>query len=1069
MRLFLHPNSTSLSHRRSSYVQWFFAGASLAYFFTGPTTLFAAPPQAASTRTNSPTASVPDSEYSVVDPVQTIDREIAGKENHYYFFTLDAGQFARLSVDQRGNDLVISLFSPEKKILINFDSEKKRQGEERVELVATEKTQFRLKVAPLYAGAPSSRYQLKVVEQRPANDLDRQLFATRKLVTQSNIFYDQGKYDESIEAASQALPDAQKTANQDPLLPAQTYYQLGLSTRMKGNAEKAQQNFQNAIDIYRKERGEEDPATAMAIGGLGLAYDTRHEYNEAATYFQKAVDITDRTLGPDDPQAALFLMDLAVTYGSRGNFDGAIAMYQRALHISETMIGPNEMLTMKICYNLGSVYLDTNRTDESEVLMKRSLAIIEAQYGPDHPNAAYPLQNLGIIARGRKQYDVALDYLWRAEKLREKSIGLRHPLTASLLVNIGNVYRSQSNFPKAVEQYERALDILESVGSIYDSTTMLTLANLSRALAAEGNFARSGEVQVRLDQNIEKSISYNLILGSEKDKIAYIDTVSHFTDRTVSSNIRGLPNDKIATENAATAILQRKARVLDSLAQNISVLRQHLSPEDQKLFDDLSVATTSLAQLSLSGPRKTPLPEYQKKLQALQTEREKLEAEISKRSKGYIPLTDDVTLAAVRAAIPPDATLIEYVVYSPFNPKAADERSANEAPHYACYIIPSVGDVRVVDLGPAADIDEGIAKLREALGDPQRTDVTQLAQALNLKIMAPVRALASGTKHFLVSPDGNLNLIPFEALVDDHQNYLVQNYSITYLTTGRDLLRLQVARKNQSAPLLIANPLFGEPGETLVAQASSPRATARQLRRSITTAANLSQVYFAPLPATGREARSIQALFPSSQVFTGASASKKNLKQINAPSILHIATHGFFLQDPSSAAPADTSVSSKQKFSAKDAQESEVKIENPLLRAGFALSGANLNKSSTADGILTGLEASGLNLWGTKLVTLSACETGVGKIKNGEGVYGLRRAFFLAGTESLVMTLWEVNDRTTQEMMTSYYSGLKQGLGRGEALRKAQLALLKRKGLQHPFYWAGFIQAGEWANLDGKR
>jgi CHAT domain-containing protein len=110
-----------------------------------------------------------------------------------------------------------------------------------------------------------------------------------------------------------------------------------------------------------------------------------------------------------------------------------------------------------------------------------------------------------------------------------------------------------------------------------------------------------------------------------------------------------------------------------------------------------------------------------------------------------------------------------------------------------------------------------------------------------------------------------------------------------------------------------------------------------------------------------------------------------------------------------------------------------------------------------------------LNLWGTKLVTLSACETGVGKVQGGEGVYGLRRAFFLAGTETLVMSLWEVSDRVTRDMMTSYYAGLHRGLGRGEALRQAELEMLKRKDRQHPFYWASFIQAGEWANLDGKR
>jgi CHAT domain-containing protein len=134
-----------------------------------------------------------------------------------------------------------------------------------------------------------------------------------------------------------------------------------------------------------------------------------------------------------------------------------------------------------------------------------------------------------------------------------------------------------------------------------------------------------------------------------------------------------------------------------------------------------------------------------------------------------------------------------------------------------------------------------------------------------------------------------------------------------------------------------------------------------------------------------------------------------------------------------------------------------------------ALAGANLPGEAHGDGILTALEAAGLDLWGTSLVTLSACDTGVGEIRTGEGVYGLRRAFFLAGSETLVMSLWPVSDAVTREVMTAYYGGLKDGLGRGDALRRAQLAMLARKSRQHPFYWASFIQAGEWANLDGRR
>ena len=181
-------------------------------------------------------------------------------------------------------------------------------------------------------------------------------------------------------------------------------------------------------------------------------------------------------------------------------------------------------------------------------------------------------------------------------------------------------------------------------------------------------------------------------------------------------------------------------------------------------------------------------------------------------------------------------------------------------------------------------------------------------------------------------------------------------------------------------------------------------------------------------------------------MLAGAEATESELKRVNAPSILHIATHGFFLPSLPGASSG-----------------------NPLLRSGLALAGANRRNGGDDDGIFTALEASGLNLWGTRLVTLSACDSGIGEIRSGEGVYGLRRAFVLAGAESLVMSLWAVSDSVTREMMTAFYTGLRHGLGRGEALRQAQLAMLQRNGRSHPFYWASFIQSGEWGNLAGRR
>jgi CHAT domain-containing protein len=204
-------------------------------------------------------------------------------------------------------------------------------------------------------------------------------------------------------------------------------------------------------------------------------------------------------------------------------------------------------------------------------------------------------------------------------------------------------------------------------------------------------------------------------------------------------------------------------------------------------------------------------------------------------------------------------------------------------------------------------------------------------------------------------------------------------------------------------------------------------------------------MYFAPLAATAEEAQAIKALFPESALFTGERATKAELQKVEAPRMLHIASHGFFLTD------------------------ARVQGVNPLVRSGLAFAGANLSPATRESGILTALEASSLNLWGTRLVTLSACDTGVGEVRNGEGVYGLRRAFVLAGAESLVMSLWPVNDAIARETMVAYYRGLRAGLGRGDALRQSKLTMLRRSVRQHPYYWAGFIQSGEWASLNASR
>jgi CHAT domain-containing protein len=206
------------------------------------------------------------------------------------------------------------------------------------------------------------------------------------------------------------------------------------------------------------------------------------------------------------------------------------------------------------------------------------------------------------------------------------------------------------------------------------------------------------------------------------------------------------------------------------------------------------------------------------------------------------------------------------------------------------------------------------------------------------------------------------------------------------------------------------------------------------------------------LRGTAAEATAIKRLIPGATVLTALQASEEKLKSVKGPIILHIATHGFFLADP-------------EEKGQSAAVRSSALPASPLLRGGLAFVGANARQAGAEDGLLTGLEASGLDLLGTQLVVSSACDTGVGEISVGEGVFGLRRAFTLAGAESLVMSLWPVSDQVTRELMVSFYSNLTQGMGRGEALRRAKLEMLRRPTRRHPFYWASFIQSGSWTEI----
>jgi len=886
------------------------------------------------------------------------------------------------------------------------------------------------------------------------------IFVSYSLNNLALLYYDQGDTDRAEPLFQRALQIKEKLLGPDHLDLANSINNLGMIYSDRAEFAKAEQFHQRALDIREKSLGPFNIEVAYSLNNLAAVYSRKGDYTKAMLLHERALAIREKLLPPGHPSIASSLNNLAVVHFNRGDYDKSEELQLRSLAMREKALGPDHISVAFSLNNLAEVYRIKGDLEKAQPLYERALRIKEKALGPNHPDIGSSVHNLGTVYFAKREYERAEELYLRAKQIYETAWGADHPYVTYALESLAMIAIEKGDTTKARELYEHSLAILDKAFGPDNPRVGNALGQLASIYTAQGDIARATAAEMRANVIVEKNIALNLATGSEREKLAYLASVAELTDRTVSLHVREAPERPEALRLAITTILQRKGRVLDAMSDSLASVRRSLAPQDRSLLDALNDTTSRLASLVLNGSQRPNRAEYDSQIKQLEQEREKLESEVSRRSVGFYQAGQTITLADIQAAVPADAAAIEFAIYRPFNSKAPT-RAAYGPPRYVAYVIRHDGDVRWKELGDAKAIDGAIQDLRAALRDPKRTDVRSLARTVEQLVIEPLGSALNGVSRLLVSPDGALNLIPFEALVNNQNQYLLQAYSINYLSSGRDLLRLRLPRSPKSAPLVLTNPLFGEPevAQTRGVQRPATRPAAGTAQPESGRAGDdLPNIYFAPLDGTAEEGRVIKSSFTDARILTGAEATESALKSAQAPRILHIATHGFFLRD--SAKPASNPI---------EGESSSIRVENPLLRSGLALAGANLRTGERNDGVLTALEASGLSLWGTKLVTLSACDTGIGEVKNGEGVYGLRRAFMSAGTETLVMSLWPVSDYVTRELMSGYYQGLRQGLGRGEALRQVQLGMLKRQNRQHPFYWASFIQSGEWASLEGKR
>ena len=842
----------------------------------------------------------------------------------------------------------------------------------------------------------------------------------------ASLYKAQGAFEQAESLYKRALTIRKKMLGPGHPSTATSLGNLASLYKAQGAFKQAESLYKRALAIHEKVLGPGHPSTATSLNNLAKLHQNQGAFDQAESLYKRALTIREKALGPDHPSTATSLNDLAQLYMYQGAFDRAEPLYERAIAIYEKALGPDHSSTAKSLNNLALLYQNQGAFNQAEPLYESALAITQKALGPNHPNTARCLSNLGSLYQEQGAFDKAESFYKQALAITQRVLGPDHPSTATSLSNLGGLYSAQQAFSEAEPLYKRALAVYKNVWGPDHLTTALALSNLATLKLNQGRLNDAlADYQRSLDIE-EKNLTRTLTVANDSRRLAYVSTLLGSFYGMLSVHLRAAPNHRLAATLALTTLLRRKGRTQDLTAHSYANLQRSLSAEYQYLLDDLAQARRQYAALARRGPTKGAEEQFTSQLGALQKEQDRVWDELTQVSPEIRTRTAAVMIEDIQQALPCRSALVEFAMYFPAHNDNGVLVPVVQTPRYAAYLV-LPNRIDWVDLGPAEAIDGRVATFRVAVA-AEREDIEAEAQALYALVMEPVvkHLDDSDTRQLFIAPDDQLNLVPFGAL-HDGKRYLIESYALRYLTTGRDLLRpWDAGTGTQDSVVAVVNPKG------------------------------------AGLDGTESEANLLRDLFPGSfKKLVGAQATENQVVKRTRPRILHLGTHGFFNTQRSSPNPR----SSLRTWTGT--QTPVVHIDNPMLRSGLVLAenGDTPSDDRTDDGILTAYEVSDWDLRGTQLVTLSACETALGELELGEGVFGLRRAFVLAGAQTQVMSLWKISDTVTPAVMESFYRRLKSGEGRGEAMQNAQLEMLRSRTHSHPFYWAAFVVSGEWRPL----
>lgn len=908
------------------------------------------------------------------------------------------------------------------------------------------------------------------------------------LTNLASLYLDEGDYLKVEPLYLKALNIRKEILGEKHPLYATSMNNLAMLYIIEGRYSEAVPLLTNALSIRKEVLGEKNIDYAIYLGNLGTAYFYQGKYTQAEPLLLKSLAIKREILGEKTLAYAAGLSDLAELYKVQGKYSEAEVLIQKALSIKKENLGEKNSDYATSLGILASLYSEQGNFYKAEPLLIKVLTVRKEVLGDKHPDYATAINNLATLYLAQEKYSEVEPLYLKVLTIRKEALGENHPSYAKSLNNLAQLYLDQGEYSKAEEIFLQSIALERNKNASY----AIILRNLALLYFYQDKFSKVellllevlkiqkeflGDNHPDYISTLEQLALIYIKLGLNENASIYFEKYSKANQIRLAYDIYNLSETELLyyvkyTEDRFSSIfafLNDISNLYPELKINLFVselLFKNLSLRNQEQIKiAIQKSGNSLLQYKyeqfLFNKRQQvklmelPLEKRASSYESLTEETEKLEKELARESTTFADFKKSMTITfgQIKDKLKNEELVINIVSYKYYGRKPTDSLL------YSAFIIgKNYKFPKFITLFEETQLQLLLSKYKKQ-EDSLRIDKQYLGKAISDLFFKPLEKELEGISTIYLSPSGLGHQINFAALpVNDNQT-IGDKYKLHILSSPAELIDYSSAKfeKGNNLELLLYGGIdydkVNSISNTNIAKTeNNDSQTELQTRSGITS--------FGYLKGSKKEVDQIsikgtQSGFKTT-LLNDRVATEESIKQLDGrttPFILHLATHGFFFPDPIKEAP-------KNIFDLEGKSKIYKASDDPMMRSGLLFSGANkfwgktTENTTTEDGILTASEISNLDLSACQLVVLSACETGLGEVKGSEGVFGLQRAFKMAGVKNIIMSLWKVPDIQTAELFDIFYDECFAGKSIHEAFQTAQS---KMKAKYSPYYWAGFV------------